>query len=74
MWQWVKCIRYKKHIENKSPKDERIMFLANCAVCNNKKNKIFKKKKQKAQGLLSLIGKMRILGLLLIWYLIYKRD
>ena len=61
------CLKCRKNTESKNPKvvrtkNERIMLLLNCAVCNSKKSKFIKE--QEGKGLLgNLLGvKIPMLG------------
>ena len=53
------CLKCRKNTESKSPKvvktkNERIMVLSKCEVCDSKKSKFIKE--QEASGLLSILG------------------
>ena len=53
------CLKCRKNTESKNPKvakakNERIMFLSKCAVCDSKKSKFIKE--QEASGLLTSLG------------------
>ena len=53
------CLVCKKDTKNKDPKivktkNNRLMMLSKCSVCNNKKSRFIKE--QKAKGLLSNLG------------------
>ena len=53
------CLLCKKDIENINPKivrtkNNRLMMLSKCAICNNKKSRFIKE--QEARGLLSNLG------------------
>ena len=53
------CLLCKKHTKNINPKivrtkNNRLMMLSKCSVCNNKKSKFIKE--QEARGLLSNLG------------------
>ena len=53
------CLKCRKNTESKNPKvarskNQRIMILSNCAVCDNKKSKIIKQ--QEASRFLSSLG------------------
>ena len=55
----LSCLKCRKNTESKNPKvartkNERIMLLSKCAVCDNKKSKFIKQ--QEASGLLSSSG------------------
>ena len=60
------CLKSRKDIESKSPKvvkkNRRMMLSSNCAVCGNKKSRYIRE--QEAKGLLIMIGKIPLLGLL----------
>ena len=53
------CLKCRKNTESKNPKvarskNQRIIILSNCAVCDNKKSKIIKQ--QEASRFLSSLG------------------
>ena len=53
------CLSSKKYTENINPKivrtkNNRLMMLSKCAICNNKKSRFIKE--QEARGLLSNLG------------------
>ena len=53
------CLKCRRNTERKDPKvartkNERIIILSKCAVCNSKKSKFIKQ--QEASGLLSTLG------------------
>ena len=55
----LSCLKCRKNTESKNPKvartkNERIMLLSKCAVCNSKKSKFIKQ--QEASGILSSSG------------------
>ena len=55
----LSCLKCRKNTESKNPKvartkNERIMLLSKCAVCDSKKSKFIKQ--QEASGLLSSSG------------------
>ena len=58
------CLKCRKNTESKNPKvaktkNERIMFLSKCAVCDSKKSKFIKE--QEASGLLTSLGTRTLL-------------
>ena len=59
------CLKCRKNTESKNPKvaktkNERIMFLSKCAVCDSKKSKFIKE--QEASGLLTSLGTRKLLN------------
>ena len=59
------CLKCRKNTESKNPKvaktkNERIMFLSKCAVCDSKKSKFIKE--QEASGLLTSLGRRTLLN------------
>ena len=63
------CLKRRQKKENKNPKvektkNERIMLLSKYALCDSKKLRFIKE--QEASGLLSMISKFLLIGLLLI--------
>ena len=63
------CLKRRQKKENKNPKvektkNERIMLLSKYALCDSKKLRFIKE--QEASGLLNMISKFLLIGLLLI--------
>ena len=59
------CLKCKRYTESKNPKvvktkNERIMVLSNCAVCDSIKLRFIKE--QEAKGLLNMISKIPLVG------------
>ena len=59
------CLKCKRYTESKNPKvvktkNERIMVLSNCAVCDSIKFRFIKE--QEAKGLLNMISKIPLVG------------
>ena len=60
------CLKFRKNTEGKNPKDkkQKKILSSNCGVCGNKKSRFIKE--QEAKGILDMIGKIPLLGDLLI--------
>ena len=59
------CLKCKRYTESKNPKvvktkNERIMVLSNCAVCDSIKLRFIKE--QESKGLLNMISKIPLVG------------
>ena len=59
------CLKCKRYTESKNPKvvktkNERIMVLSNCVVCDSIKLRFIKE--QEAKGLLNMISKIPLVG------------
>ena len=69
------CLKCRKNTESKNPqvvrtKNERIMLLSKCAVCDSKKSKFIKE--QEATRLLSSLGtKSPLSKIPLVWPLLF---
>ena len=63
------CLKFRKNTEGKNPKvvktkSRKKILSSNCGVCGNKKSRFIKE--QEAKGILDMIGKIPLLGDLLI--------
>ena len=59
------CLKCKRYTESKNPKvvktkNERIMVLSNCAICESIKLRFIKE--QESKGLLNMISKIPLVG------------